>query len=197
MTWVWVTTENSSRIRNEMNTSSQTLSNLGTFSERIPIDPDVLFKYSLDAVDEEILRYLLKFNGIKPSEVSKAIGHPHALVRRRMKKPSLRNALKDLQLPLAGLLEDCARQAARRMRQLVNDPDKKIATANIRIALGPYTNSATLNVNVKPVTRFSTTVQADGTLLQQILEEERRAVVKELTAEQVIEAVTGVHSEDQ
>ncbi len=154
----------------------------------VMVDAVTIFKYRLDEVDEQILRLLIKYKTIKKGEIAKYLGLKPQMVYKRLRKPALQEALRDLQMPLRDLLDDAVKAAVRRMRSLVNDSDKKIAATAAKILMSPVAmaaQGAAMGAAARRV-RFETTVQADGTLLQSIFEED--AAKAALPAAQTIDA---------
>lgn len=129
--------------------------------------------YSLDEIDKKLLRLKIKYSQISYKDMSDAVGITMPAVQKRIEKPAFKHALEEYNRPRGKLFEDIDRAALKALEGLLSDSDKLIRLKAIEIYMrhiaGPQ---MVVNNNVQTqVTKvYKTTVQPDGTLLQQVLD---------------------------
>lgn len=126
----------------------------------------------LDVVDKQILGLVSQYPSINLTELGKACGMTPSTVSRRMKKPAFREAYDRLTGSTMELLEQNARRAHRRLGALIQHEDKKIALEACKLTLQTYHAQRSLVIETKPTVIYKTTVEADGSLIQNVLEAE-------------------------
>lgn len=138
-------------------------------------------KYELDDNDRFIMKHIIQFPKITNRELGAMLGMHLTGIHARRKKPAFIKAYKDLQDSAGDLLVRAARDAARRLIALVNDPDKNVALKAIRMALTPYLGPQNeMNISVPILKVYDTTVKPDGTLFQQVIEAEAMDALEKL-----------------
>ena len=151
----------------------------------------------LDIVDKEILRLKSLDPFLDVRTISKKLGVHHATIAYRLKKPKFRRMWDQIMETTAEAMERNARRAAQRLYDLINHKNERIALDAIKLALAPYINQFTHQVSVAPTVTYQTTVQADSSLLQQVIEGDvvdisenakaREIVVKTSELDEVVE----------
>lgn len=131
----------------------------------------------LDIVDKEILRLKSLDPFLDVRTIATKLGVHHATIAYRLKKPKFRKVWDQIMETTAEAMERNARRAAQRLFDLINHKNERIALDAIKLALAPYINQFTHTVAASPVVTYRTTVQADSSLLQEVIEGE---VVTEL-----------------
>lgn len=104
-------------------------------------------KYSLDDLDKRIIELRTKYPQLQQKEMAETLSISLAHLNSRMLKPAFQRAMQEYNKDLFSLVGELQVQAVRRLKQLVNDPDKDIAIAAIKIAMAPMTNQHTVNIN--------------------------------------------------
>ena len=108
------------------------------------------------------------------TELGRRCGMTPSTVSRRMKKPGFRLSYDLLNRTTQQIMEQNARRAARRLGQLIGHKDEKVALKAIEMALGTNHNRIQVNtvVGAQPALIYKTTVEADGSLIQSVMEAE-------------------------
>lgn len=126
----------------------------------------------LDVVDKQILKLLSKWPTLNLTELGKACGMTPSTVARRMKKPAFREVYDRLTGSAMELLEQNVRRAHRKIGALIGHEDEKIALEACKLTLATYHNQRNLVIETKPSVVYRTTVEPDGSLVQNVLEAE-------------------------
>jgi hypothetical protein len=137
---------------------------------------DVGSKWDLDGIDSVILKHLVKYPSSSNQDLGDLVGLTERAIRARRAKPEFDRAYKELTATTEAHLKEAARRAASRLKRLVDDEDKDIALAAIKMALSPYINKAQIDMTVTPRTVYRTSIQVDGSLLQEVVAEEIKAI---------------------
>lgn len=134
----------------------------------------VQLEYELDVVDKQILTLLTNDPFLTLTQLGKRCGMTASTVSRRMKKPGFRRAYDNLNRTTQEIMEQNARRAARRLGQLIGHEDEKVALKAIEMTLGTNHNRIQVNtvVGPQPAVIYRTTVQADGSLMQSVIDGE-------------------------
>lgn len=125
-------------------------------------------KYEIDALDRLMLSHLVKFPKTTLNELAELTGLTKNAVHSRKKKPAFQAAWSDLMGTTNTHLEEAARRAARRLKKLVDHEDPKTAEPFIKMALSNHLGQK-LDVTIQPTVTYKTTVQPDGSLIQEVL----------------------------
>lgn len=141
-------------------------------NEKKRCDDEALKKTDLDDTDRRILRYLLEYPKISQREIGEWLHISQYAVSNRMNQPRFRKALIEFTCSTEDLLTRAANEAARRLIKLCVSSDDQNAVNAVRIALNRYLKSE-VEMTVQPVVVYKSTIQADGSLIQEILKEER------------------------
>jgi hypothetical protein len=104
-------------------------------------------KFSLDDLDKRIIDLKTKYPQLQHKELAETLSIDLNYLTTRMLRPAFQRAMQEYNKDLFSLVGELQIQAVRRLKQLVNDPDKDIAIAAIKIAMAPMTNQHTLNIN--------------------------------------------------
>ena len=153
-------------------------------------------RYNLDPVDAQILKLMIQFPLISTEDIAATVNIPLDEARKRRAKKALRAKYAEITSSTEEHLRVAAKRAAYKLSQLVQHEDPDVALAAIKIALAPYINRAEVNVNMKSAVIFKSTVSPDGSLIQEVYEEQRALMESEGNAAQkgrhgeVIEADT-------
>lgn len=135
-------------------------------------------RFVMEPLDKEILKLMIEFPLITVSEIAATLRVPIEDVARRRKSKLIKTRYAELTASTEEHLKIAARKAAMRLATLVQDADKQIALAAIKIALAPYINRADINVNMKSAIVFKSTVTPDGNLIQEVYEQQRAALTE-------------------
>lgn len=104
-------------------------------------------EFELDKLDERIIQLLVEYPTMAKTKIAKLCGVSNQTLYNRMKKPTFKRALEDLQKNAGALLQDVQTAAMRRLRRLINSSDESIALNAVKLALTPVFNQSTVNVN--------------------------------------------------
>lgn len=145
-----------------------------------PLDPEkiseriekVTAEYELDLVDKQILKLKSIDPHLSCREIGEKIGIHWSVIAYRLRKPRFKQVWDSIMETTQQAMERNARRAAQRLYDLINHKNERIALDAIKIALSPWMNQFTHQVNVQPSVTYKTTVQADSTLLQEVIEAE-------------------------
>lgn len=129
--------------------------------------------FVMEPVDKEILKLMIEFPLITVQEIAETLRLPLEDVARRRRSKIVKARYAELTASTDEHLKIAARKAAMRLAALVQDPDKQVALAAIKVALAPYVNSANINMNVRQAVVFKSTVTPDGNLIQEVYEQQR------------------------
>jgi hypothetical protein len=136
-------------------------------------------RYNLDPVDAQILKLMIQFPLISTEDIAATVNIPLEEARKRRAKKALRAKYAEITSSTEEHLRVAAKRAAYKLSQLVQHEDPDVALAAIKIALAPYINRAEVNVNMKSAVIFKSTVSPDGSLIQEVYEEQRALMESE------------------
>lgn len=136
----------------------------------------IIEKYELNSIDQQILKMEVQYPNIKQKDIAAAVKLTPAAVSQRRKKPAYRKALAEFNRTTGEWILDLGRHMFRRLRTLINDKDKDVALQAIKITAQlimqqEQSQSVGAVIREERIT-FRTTVQADGSLLQEAIKEE-------------------------
>lgn len=103
-------------------------------------------RYSLSDNDKRILELRFKFPGIENQEIAEALSLAKKYISERTLRPAMQRAMSEHAKTVYESAIDLQKIAIARLKKLVNDPDKQVALAAIRIAMAPMTNQHFVNV---------------------------------------------------
>jgi len=149
--------------------------------------------YKLDEKDRVILKELFHYLELEQplptnGDLGALVGLTDRAVAYRRKRPAFAAAWSDIMRGADQLLHIAAKDAARKLRKHIADPDPSISLQAIKIALSPYMNQH--QVTITPVKVYDSTMKADGTLVQTIIEgtfEEIENKIEEVKAADEVE----------
>lgn len=107
----------------------------------------IALKYRLDEMDKKILDLRIKYPTLDSREIADVLEVGEGLINSRFMKPAMQRAMQEHTKTFFEQLGDLQMMAVKRLKQLVNDSDKDIAIAAIKIAMAPMINQHTLNIN--------------------------------------------------
>lgn len=107
----------------------------------------IALKYRLDEMDKKILDLRIKYPSLDSREIADVLEVGEAAINSRFMKPAMQRAMQEHTKTFFEQLGDLQMMAVKRLKQLVNDSDKDIAIAAIKIAMAPMINQHTLNIN--------------------------------------------------
>jgi hypothetical protein len=102
--------------------------------------------FQLNEFDKKALEVTVKFPKMTQSEIAETLNVSLHYYRNRITRPAFQRALSEYTKDIFTSVGELQLLAVKRLKLLVNDPDKDIALAAIRIAMAPMTNQHTLNV---------------------------------------------------
>lgn len=151
-----------------------------TTTERVN---DLALQYNLDKRDQDILKLVIGYPGIKPKQIADILKiHVHQVIY-RLKKPAYEKAIADYNAPTAKLVEDMTRKATRRLMELMDSSDPKMRVRACEVALKHLNQyhmhiSNTLAVAVKTegatpqetVGIYANIVRDDGELIKKMIQ---------------------------
>jgi len=129
-------------------------------------------RYELDYVDRTLIKYLIQFPAITQRELGTIVNLTYQAVSVRVNKPAFKAAINDVTGTTEDNLKEAARRASRRLKKLVDHDDPEIAAPFVKMALANHLTQK-IDMTVQPVIRYKTTVEADGSLLQEIMDEDK------------------------
>lgn len=106
----------------------------------------IALKFQLEEIDKKILDLRIKYPTLLNKEIADVLEVTEAYVNQRILKPAMQRAMAEHSKTFFDQLSDLQMLAVKRLKQLVNDQDKNIALAAIKIAMAPMTNQHTLNI---------------------------------------------------
>ena len=125
--------------------------------------------FEIDEKDRRILQILVDHPDMTNQAMSKlGINMSPATIGRRKAKPAFIKAYKDLMSTTDDLMKRAAKMSARRLLQMIKDPDKKIALEAMKMALSPLMNKH--SVEIKEEIVFQTRIGTQGQLMQEVIE---------------------------
>jgi hypothetical protein len=136
-------------------------------------------RFELDDIDQKILKLKVQYPDMKKKDIADYLKMHPTTIGIRMKKPAYLKALSEFNKTTGEWILDLGRHMFRRLKTLINDPDKSVALQALKIAAPLVMNhdhSGSV-VREERIT-FRTTVQADGSLLQEAIKEEMLAQEK-------------------
>jgi hypothetical protein len=104
-------------------------------------------EFDLDKLDERLIQLIVEYPAMPKTRIAKLCSITKQTLYNRMKKPSFKRALEDLQKNAGSLLSDVQTAAMRRLRRLIQSSDETIALNAVKLALAPVFNQSTVNVN--------------------------------------------------
>jgi hypothetical protein len=122
---------------------------------------------------------MIQFPLISTEDIAATVNIPLDEARKRRAKKALRAKYAEITSSTEEHLRVAAKRAAYKLSQLVQHEDPDVALAAIKIALAPYINRAEVNVNMKSAVIFKSTVSPDGSLIQEVYEEQRALMESE------------------
>jgi predicted DNA-binding protein (UPF0251 family) len=125
----------------------------------------------LDELDRKILKTLVDFPELTQEQIAIALGISKSNVYQRLTKPAFKRARADMVKDFIDLLKDAQSAAVRRLRSLVQDQDKNIALAAIRLAMAPYINSGVLSIKTQSTVVHSVRFGDGGQLIRETRDE--------------------------
>lgn len=132
-----------------------------------------LSSHELDDVDRKIIKMLLGAKVTPTNEqIGEALGYSRNQIQIRRTREIFVEAMRELEMSTEDHLKEAAARAARRVKKLVDHDDPKIAEPFVKMALHKQLSKTTVDVNLAQKTIYRSTVQVDGTLLQEVLQEE-------------------------
>lgn len=140
----------------------------------------------LDIIDKEILKMKSLDPFLTTRQIAKKLGVHQATIAYRLRKPRFKQVWDSIMETTSQAMERNARRAAQRLFELINHKNERIALDAIKLALSPWINQYTHQVSVAPTVTYKTTVQADSSLLQEVIEAEVQRELPETENESVI-----------
>ena len=107
----------------------------------------IALKYRLDEMDKKILDLRIKYPSLESKEIADVLEVGEGVINSRFMKPAMQRAMQEHSKTFFEQLGDLQMMAVKRLKQLVNDSDKDVAIAAIKIAMAPMINQHTLNIN--------------------------------------------------
>lgn len=144
----------------------------------------------LDIIDKEILKMKSLDPLLTTRQIAIKLGVHQATIAYRLKKPRFRQVWDSIMETTTQAMERNARRAARRLMELIDHKNPRIALDAIKLALSPWINQYSHQVSIAPTVTYQTTVEADGTLLQQVIEAETTDLLESKTEENLQEIIS-------
>lgn len=130
---------------------------------------------SLDSVDEEIVRIKLASPECTPDFLAAHLDIGVDIITDRLSKPSVKTVLLDSAADAEDQLKIVAKWAVAQIRKLIYHPDPKIQLGACKLALMTVRQHALDDELLSsPVRIYQTNIQPDGTLIQQIIDQEAK-----------------------
>lgn len=129
-------------------------------------------KGKIDPIDRLLILHLVDHPSATNAELGQLVNMTRQGIHLRRNKPVFREYLIELLGSTESHLKEAAARAAIRLGKLIHSDDETVATQASKIAL---TNHLTqkIDMTIQPVIRYKTTVEADGSLLQEIMDEDK------------------------
>lgn len=127
-------------------------------------------KYKLDEIDRILVKHLIQFPAISQSELGKIVGMTRAGVAFRMKRPAFTKAMNDQLMTTPFLLKSGQEIALRRLIQIIQSGDAKLAIEAAKILLYPLVSGRTLDGKdelVKQGIVFQSRIGASGAVMRE------------------------------
>lgn len=135
---------------------------------------DGINHYDIDEVDRQIMRLRIQYPLMPSHEIAEILNiKHHQIVTYRISRPGFQAAFAEVTASTEEHMRTAANLAARRLKKLVNDGDKQVALQAIKMALHQYLNKQELTVTAKPAMVFRSTIAPDGSLIQEVYEEQK------------------------
>jgi IS30 family transposase len=128
--------------------------------------------FELDVVDKQILKLKSLDPRLDIRTIAKKVGMHYATISKRMDKPAFKRAWDAVNESTMEIMERNAKKAAYALGKLIDEDDKKIKLEAIKLSLSPILNSHSHQVSVSQEVVYKTTVQADSSLLQTVIDGE-------------------------
>ena len=138
--------------------------------------------YDLTDMDRVILQYVIRYPDITNPELAALVNLDAKSVLRRRSKPSFKWAYQDVTQTASPVLAKAAVKAAKKLMEMLDDKDKKIVIEASKIVLSTHVK-AEQDTPVKGRQIFKTTVSPDGSLIQEIIQEENEKKAAKEAAE--------------
>lgn len=97
-------------------------------------------RYSLDNIDQILLRQLTEYPETTIAELATLIGYSDTGTRKRLAKPSFQKAIAEVQQTTDQALKGLAFYAIRKVRKLIDSLDDRVALEACKLALNQYAN---------------------------------------------------------
>lgn len=107
---------------------------------------DARTNYELDKTDERLVQLMIEYPAVTKTKLAEVLGVTRKTIHTRLRKPSVQRAFADLQKSGVELIKDVQSQGIRRLRQLIQSKDEKIALDAARFVLIPVFNQSSLSV---------------------------------------------------
>lgn len=118
-------------------------------------DEGIAGKYSLDCIDERILKLIIEYPSIKQGEIAKEVGLTRIAVGLRLKKPAFRLAVREKLATSDDLLKKGLEATLRRMIEIIQTGSPREATEAGKViavlASGRIPGQQTARGDVPPV----------------------------------------------
>lgn len=134
----------------------------------VPLQPE---DFELDELDRKLLKMIVEYPELTQESLALACNVSHSTVHSRLGKPAFKRARADMMKNFIELLTDAQTAACRRLRQLVQDADKSIALAAIRLAMAPYVNSGILSIKTQSTVVHAVRFGDGGQLIRETRDE--------------------------
>lgn len=146
-------------------------------AEMLKVPENVGSPWELDSIDNLLLKHLIKYPAATNQSLGDLVGLGERAIRARRSKPEFERAFMELTASTQTHLKEAARRAASRLKRLVDDDDKDIAMQAMKLALSNHLgNKQQVDVTLAPKIVYRTSVQVDGSLLQEVVEAEVAAL---------------------
>lgn len=145
-----------------------------------PRNEKIFNAYSLDPVDDEILKIIVKHPGISQRELAALSSMSRTQLRSRMSKPAFKDRYSSMTESATSLLLKAQTMAVRRMMQLIHSKDENIAYHASRTVLAPLVNYAKIEVEETKRMVYQTQFGSEGRIYQTITAENEDETKKQL-----------------
>lgn len=126
---------------------------------------------TLDHLDRVLLKYTVEYPNLDAVKLSKILNVGVKVIRNRRSEPLFQLELQRLSRTTDSLLEEAAKKATLRLIELIDSRDPEIALAACKLALTRKMQELPENTQ-RRIIAYQTSISPDGTLLQEIVQEE-------------------------
>lgn len=126
---------------------------------------------TLDHLDRVLLKYSVEYPSLDAVKLSKILNVGVKVIRNRRSEPLFQLELQRLSRTTDSLLEEAAKKATLRLIELIDSSDPEIALAACKLALTRKMQELPENTQ-RRIIAYQTSISPDGTLLQEIVQEE-------------------------